>query len=307
MEQGSLKTQFSKRAKRPEHLERLLGALEDRNVDALPLTERSKLIQHLTSAIFQEAARGKFWKVDEDVGSLRLHEPPFEREIRQIVRLLESLKLSDYAMDWAVARSKELAQALEKEIPFEDMKKRWPGLPLDEKKQVLERVAELQRRIFSKGGMDFLPCPVVLKPMANAIGFVQPKVMDIQTLTMPNINVSRHMVEHGIYLQAAYTVVHEQVHAMFIQLAIAAHRKQIASPHPLAKDAEHALARVLYYGIGTGYIKSAYEADPEEKITHAAHRAFQAGYNPPPPPPPRNLFEQAKDQAAGVMKRILGR
>lgn len=293
---GHLSGKFRERAKRPEHLERLLGSLESKDVETLPLAERSKLIAHLTRAVFQEAAEGKIWYDDEDAGCARIYEPPFAREIGQIVRLLNSFRLSDYTMQWAKTRAREFAAALNAELPYKKTEEQWPSLSMEEKTEILRKVAALQYRVFSKGAMSFLPSRVVLQSRHDVLGFIEPKLMDLQTLTVPDLNINENAVRHGSFLTAAVAVVHEQVHSMFMQLAIGAHRSQIGPQHPMAQDAEKFLARVRYSGFGAACIKSAYDSDPEEKITHAAHRAFSDGYSRAP-----TILGRARERAVGLL------
>jgi len=270
----TIRTAFGERAKRPERLERMLAELEQQDIGALPYDQRSKLLQHFTDAVYREAEEKRIFYWNPKTRFAHVYEPPFEREIRQIIRLLESFRLSDYMSQWAAGRAKELGGELEKIFPYKDVQRAWPGLSLAHKKVILEDIVKLQCGIFCKGAIDFLPSPVRFQSGLAIAGFVEARSSYIYSLTIPPLNI----YSRASFETAAKAAVHEQIHSMCMQLAIAAHLGQMPEAHPMAEDAKKLLSRHKYFAYGTALIKSAYNADPEENITHPAHEAFLAGY-----------------------------
>lgn len=296
----NIKYIFDQRAERPAHLERLLTRLETTEIDAIPYAERSKAIQHLTTTIFSEAANGSFWYKDPDFGSQRLIEEAFQREVDQIVRLLDSLSLSESAKEWVATRSIELALELEKATPYSEMSAQWPSLPPLEKIDVLKDIIRLQARVFEKGAIAFMPAPLKSHNRPGLAGFLMPKAIDLDTKHISPVHISENRLSHGSFKNCAITAIHEQLHSMFAQFAIAAHHSWMPPSHPLAEDAQKLLARHKYLGMGHFMINSAYLNDPEEKLAYMGQYLFEdyyAGKSPEAGTAPSGFWNNIKNFA----------
>lgn len=278
---ASLKPVFKERAKRPAHLEQLLERLEQLDLRDIPDEERSKAVQFLTRSLFSEADQENFWYTSPENKEQYLHEPPFAQEIKHLLRLLDSLALSAEAHQWALDRTQALAETLKRVAPYRDTERQWSGLNMTEKKEKLAVVNRLQCEIFKEGAINFIPAEIKFDATTRYNGFIRPRPVDLELKTIVPIHINETRVREGTYAQCSQTVVHEQLHGMFAQLAIAERHGLIPREHPLKKDAARLLARHKYFGYGTALIKSAYDRDPEECVTFSCHRAFNKHYTQP--------------------------
>ncbi len=279
MSKGDLKKLFDKRAARPEHLERMLQKLESLKPASITLEERSKAIRILSEAVLSEAEQGKFWFRLPENSVVTLYEEPFDREIKQIVRMLESLSLSTYAKKWAITRGAELGKELRKQLPVEEIEDKWEFMPWDKRLALLQKVTKLQCDIFQEGAIRFKPAKIQFHENPQVRGFIESCPLDIEMKTIAPSNINKLRVLTTTFTANASTAVHEQLHSMFMQLAIAERHGLMPQDHPLKEDAKKLLARHRHLGIGVYQIGSAYKADPEEKLTFACQKAFKDAYS----------------------------
>lgn len=279
MEKGDL----SKKFRREAHLQSVLDRLADTDPYSLPYDQRSRLIQYITNQVVERAKQGRLLAkesgpVTGPLMDLRIDETYFSEEVSAIKTLLESMTYSPHTKLWAIKRSKDLGKALREDRSFKRTEARWPRLTLLQRIEALEEFVALQCRVFEEGGISFLPARIKFSTY-GALGSVKVlNELEIKKLQNPDIVIRKDVITDSSLNEVLEIARHENLHVMFTQLAIAKHKSMIPENHPMAQDAIISLSRKKYSAYGYGFLLSAYEIDPEERLIRKTAGIFKDTY-----------------------------
>jgi hypothetical protein len=262
---------------RPQAFETFLGVLEQSDLGTVKLEDRCKMAVHIQDYIKETAlTRGLYdrWKGQPD----KVDEKYFGREFTQLKRLLKSLEYSTAMHALLQERTVKLARDFRKKNPPGMLKQAWDKANRVQRVDILRDLTRMQCRTFGgAGSIDFLPSTVEVRPVHQSIrGYFNLASMDMATRTIPSIVLGENTVDQGQAIESCHTAFHEQLHALLWQFGAAAYHKMVPSAHPLAQDAEIIRARAKYKVHITGFLRSAYYADPEESACHTYGALFES-------------------------------
>lgn len=280
----SLVTDFTPAAHDNAHLRDFVAQVDRRNLLDLPVEDRCKIVQHLRNEIHTTAKKGRHTVVENNVEYIDAR--VFEDEIATLHNVLDTLDYSPDLYDWLHDRRLDFVKILNKKYPLQSLKKEWDAAgQLEDRAALLEKVARLQSKTYQVDAIAFLPSRVVIDTKAHATlqGYT---IIDANVLTPsqpPDIHVKERLLKEDDPAMPLKTTFHEQLHALFAQLATAAHLGMMPKTHKLHDDAQLQRAKILYDARVPSILFDSYTYQPEERAVRTQHELFLDEFAAPLP------------------------
>jgi len=273
-------------------LEKRLIALEKRGPAGLPPRDICRLIQFVKYAITAQCTKDNFLVKDGTVYRLQLPEKGFEREINAMVMLGRALNFSEPFHEWVDGRLKALAFRMAREHNSEKMKSVWAGMDENGRLGYLRAVQAIQAGTFSDDQVPIKGASVSLQKLSgNVLGAFLFGGEPLDKNAPLQIVVDPGALSLSTADSATSTTVHEGLHSLLRQLAVAQHSHAISSKHPFFKDFELIYNYVLHDCYMGSTFREAYNADLEERLSNK-HYDYQ------------RLYEQESARRKNLTERI---
>jgi hypothetical protein len=275
---------FTPAAHDNSYLRDFVSQLDRRNLFDLTVDDRCKIVQHLRNEIYTTAKKGKHTEIKNNVEYIDAS--VFEDEVATLHNVLDTLDYSPDLYDWLHDRRQDFVRILNKQYPLQSLKKEWDGAgQLEDRAVLLEKMVWLQSKTYQVDAIAFLPSRVVIDTKAHATlqGYT---IIDASVLTPsqpPDIHVKERLLKEDDPAMPLKTAFHEQLHALFAQLATAAHLGMMPKTHKLHDDAQLQRSKILYSARVPSTLFESYTYQPEERAVRTQHELFLNEFAAPLP------------------------